>query len=249
MASIFSMAGAGLSALRSPAEGRFGAHSSPSPPFAARPRRMVVAVKAEAINPEIRKTEDKVVDSVVMQSASRFLRSCDIARDILGCITLPVCTNKLCTTPTVQLLELQKHFDGKIYPIKLILKLGIDDRWEGSTTSLIGMPAQGFPSKHFCLGGELLLTIHTSDAVRHLPNDLLFYPPFTPLLTLAKGKIKSPGISVVMQRGKNGVYAKQLTMAQHGWEIREVEAEDITCTFETEIHERQNSLFDSLVST
>ncbi|KAK3022198.1 hypothetical protein RJ639_047020 [Escallonia herrerae] len=70
MASIFSMAGAGLSALRSPPEGRFGAYSSPSPPFAARPRRIMVAVRAEAINPEIRKTEDKVVDSVVVLRSS-----------------------------------------------------------------------------------------------------------------------------------------------------------------------------------
>lgn len=35
-----------------------------------RPRRMVV-VKAEAINPEIRKTEEKVVDSIVVTELSK----------------------------------------------------------------------------------------------------------------------------------------------------------------------------------
>ncbi|GFP98385.1 cdgsh iron-sulfur domain-containing protein neet [Phtheirospermum japonicum] len=37
---------------------------------AAKPRRMV-AVKAEAINPDIRKTEDKVVDSVLVAELAK----------------------------------------------------------------------------------------------------------------------------------------------------------------------------------
>ncbi|KAL7107241.1 hypothetical protein ACP275_06G042000 [Erythranthe tilingii] len=37
---------------------------------AAKPRRMV-AVRAEAINPDIRKTEDKVVDSVVVTELAK----------------------------------------------------------------------------------------------------------------------------------------------------------------------------------
>lgn len=41
-----------------------------SPSVSVRPRRMVV-VKAEAINPEIRKTEEKVVDSVVVTELSK----------------------------------------------------------------------------------------------------------------------------------------------------------------------------------
>ncbi|XP_073139118.1 CDGSH iron-sulfur domain-containing protein NEET [Henckelia pumila] len=41
-----------------------------SPAAAGKPRRMV-AVRAEAVNPDIRKTEDKVVDSVLVADLSK----------------------------------------------------------------------------------------------------------------------------------------------------------------------------------
>ncbi|KAM7499569.1 hypothetical protein LguiA_023983 [Lonicera macranthoides] len=52
--------------------GRVETHSIRSSTMnAVRPRRMVVVRAAEAINPEIRKTEDKVVDSVVVTELSK----------------------------------------------------------------------------------------------------------------------------------------------------------------------------------
>nr|GLL28123.1 CDGSH iron-sulfur domain-containing protein NEET [Ipomoea trifida] len=44
----------------------------PATPFTAtKPRRRMVAVSAESINPDIRKTEDKVVDSVVVTELAK----------------------------------------------------------------------------------------------------------------------------------------------------------------------------------
>ncbi|GLT76754.1 hypothetical protein SLA2020_483940 [Shorea laevis] len=68
MASAGSMIGAGLC---------FGSPSmvglKQSPRSSARPRRMAVVVRAEGqtINPEIRKSEEKVVDSVIITELSK----------------------------------------------------------------------------------------------------------------------------------------------------------------------------------
>ncbi|KAL2527118.1 CDGSH iron-sulfur domain-containing protein NEET [Abeliophyllum distichum] len=43
----------------------------PMPPVAARPRQTVVVKAAEAINPDIRKTEEKVVDAVVVTELAK----------------------------------------------------------------------------------------------------------------------------------------------------------------------------------
>ncbi|XP_042032030.1 CDGSH iron-sulfur domain-containing protein NEET-like [Salvia splendens] len=40
-------------------------------PAASKPPRRMVAVRAEAINPDIRKTEEKVVDSVLLPEISK----------------------------------------------------------------------------------------------------------------------------------------------------------------------------------
>lgn len=45
-------------------------YARPSSSVSLKPRRMV-AVRAEAINPDIRKTEDKVVDSVVITELAK----------------------------------------------------------------------------------------------------------------------------------------------------------------------------------
>ncbi|XP_031095867.1 CDGSH iron-sulfur domain-containing protein NEET [Ipomoea triloba] len=42
-----------------------------TPSTATKPRRRMVAVRAESINPDIRKTEDKVVDSVVVTELAK----------------------------------------------------------------------------------------------------------------------------------------------------------------------------------
>ncbi|KAL3524201.1 hypothetical protein ACH5RR_017035 [Cinchona calisaya] len=48
----------------------YGRPPTPSSVSAKKPRRMVV-VRAETINPDIRKTEDKVVDSVVVTELAK----------------------------------------------------------------------------------------------------------------------------------------------------------------------------------
>ncbi|KAK9292782.1 hypothetical protein L1049_020762 [Liquidambar formosana] len=80
MASVVSMVGAGFSYSRSSSMeglkknrggGSFGTHFSyNSCADAVRSGRMVV-VRAEGINPEIRKTEDKVVDSVIVTELAK----------------------------------------------------------------------------------------------------------------------------------------------------------------------------------
>lgn len=61
MASLFCNAYAGLS---------YGGVAASST-AASKPRRRMVAVRAEAINPDIRKTEDKVVDSVAIAEIAK----------------------------------------------------------------------------------------------------------------------------------------------------------------------------------
>ncbi|XP_010034996.2 CDGSH iron-sulfur domain-containing protein NEET [Eucalyptus grandis] len=71
MASIFNLAGVGLSSpAAAPRRSRGGGFAGAAE--RARTRR-VVSVRAEvqAINPEIRKSEDKVVDSVVVSELSK----------------------------------------------------------------------------------------------------------------------------------------------------------------------------------
>ncbi|GFY84271.1 2 iron, 2 sulfur cluster binding protein [Actinidia rufa] len=67
MASIVSMVGAGFSC------GGLGLNrgAGGAGPTQWRQRRVVAVVRAEAINPEIRKTEEKVVDSVVSSELSK----------------------------------------------------------------------------------------------------------------------------------------------------------------------------------
>ncbi|KAK7847693.1 cdgsh iron-sulfur domain-containing protein neet [Quercus suber] len=80
MASILSTVGATLSYNKPPMEGlkqstRGGTHfkSLSFGGVSVKPRRVAVAVRAESqgINPEIRKSEDKVVDSVVVTELSK----------------------------------------------------------------------------------------------------------------------------------------------------------------------------------
>ncbi|XP_057798442.1 CDGSH iron-sulfur domain-containing protein NEET [Salvia miltiorrhiza] len=60
MASLFSSTYASLS------------YGGPAPSTAAsKPRRRMVAVRADAINPDIRKTEEKVVDSVLLTEIAK----------------------------------------------------------------------------------------------------------------------------------------------------------------------------------
>ncbi|KAA8539842.1 hypothetical protein F0562_026534 [Nyssa sinensis] len=78
MASVVSVVGSGFTHSISLPEGRkqtrgglgTHTHSTYSSSVAARSRRLVV-VRAEAINPEIRKAEEKVVDSVVVSELAK----------------------------------------------------------------------------------------------------------------------------------------------------------------------------------
>uniref|UniRef100_A0A5B6YLN2 Putative CDGSH iron-sulfur domain-containing protein NEET n=1 Tax=Davidia involucrata TaxID=16924 RepID=A0A5B6YLN2_DAVIN len=77
MASVVSMVSTGFTHSISSPEGmnqtrggRIGTHLTCSSSVAVRPRRVVV-VRAEAINTEIRKTEEKVVDSVIVSELSK----------------------------------------------------------------------------------------------------------------------------------------------------------------------------------
>lgn len=84
MASILSTVGAGFSCSKPPTEGlkqsrrgttvgtQFGSLSFGDVGCATRPRRVVVVrAEGQAINPEIRKSEDKVVDSVVVTELAK----------------------------------------------------------------------------------------------------------------------------------------------------------------------------------
>ena len=81
MASILSTVGTGLSYSKPPFEGLKQSTRGTTPVthfksfsfggVSARPRRVVVRAESQAINPEIRKSEDKVVDAVVVTDLSK----------------------------------------------------------------------------------------------------------------------------------------------------------------------------------
>ncbi|CAA2955785.1 CDGSH iron-sulfur domain-containing protein NEET [Olea europaea var. sylvestris] len=60
-----------MASLTSTIQSGLFSYGRPTTTVAARPRRMVVVKAAEAINPDIRKTEEKVVDSVIVTELAK----------------------------------------------------------------------------------------------------------------------------------------------------------------------------------